>query len=80
MSDNDSQTISIENYKKMSVAFSRARIGLYIFGNFDCFEKELKTKNEGLIWLNILKLAKDKKIITNSIDLICETHKKITKI
>ncbi len=69
------------------MALSRARIGLYVFGNFECIEKSLteskkkkKNNTDGLIWLKILSLAREKNVLMKSIDLTCDIHKKVTQI
>jgi hypothetical protein len=45
------------------VAFSRARLGFYVFGDFQCIKNSVQQKKKGMLWVDILKLAEDKKAI-----------------
>lgn len=45
---------------RICVSLSRARLGLYIFGNFDCLRQGTKG---GDLWKKIIALAEEKKVI-----------------
>lgn len=60
--------VSIEN--RVCVAFSRARKGLYLFGNFDLISK----MKEFVLWQKILEKAKEKNVIGDSLNLACQNH------
>ena len=83
----------LNTFNRVCVAFSRAKIGMYIIGDIDCivegesklYEK-LKSKNIKLdekmrgVWAKIRKKAEEMKIIGEKLTLICQNHKKITVI
>ncbi len=79
------------NFNRVCVAFSRAKIGFYVIGNFDSIVKgEEKIKNKRKknkmdekmfeIWSKIKKKAEELKIIGNELVLYCQNHKKQTII
>ncbi|CAD8184636.1 unnamed protein product [Paramecium pentaurelia] len=80
--------VAIDN--RVCVAFSRARLGLFVFGDFgfikecikDYQKKDPQKRNPDVsdLWLKILDLAKQKGVIQNSIDLKCSSHNYVTKI
>ncbi|CAD8088773.1 unnamed protein product [Paramecium sonneborni] len=80
--------VAIDN--RICVAFSRARLGLYVFGNFDfiqdCIKDELmknpQKRNPDIsdLWLKIINLANQKGVIKDFIELECSSHKQVTKI
>lgn len=70
--------IGIDN--RICVALSRAKIGLYVFGNFDFIHKTIiqnlknpKSKYTDL-WLRIIDLANSKKALQNCIPTKCYNH------
>ena len=83
----------LSSFNRVCVAFSRAKIGMYIIGNIDCivesesklYEK-LKTKNINLdekmigVWAKIKQKAEEMKIIGEKITLKCQNHNKTTII
>ena len=59
---------------RICVALSRARKGLYVFGNFDCLCNSKKSSN---LWIKMVELAKSKtNCYVNSLNLSCQNHKK----
>lgn len=73
--------IGIDN--RICVALSRARIGLYVFGNFTFIESVIKAdlmhnKNRPRysdLWLKIISKAKEKKVLKDSIIVECASHR-----
>ena len=70
----------LKNFNRVCVAFSRAKIGLYIIGNIECIingEKENKSiidpKMED-VWQKIYAKAKSLNIIGDKLTLCCQTH------
>ena len=82
----------LKTFNRVCVAFSRAKIGLYIIGNMECIvtgEKIFRDKNKNKkyidikmldVWERIEKKAKELNIIGNKLTLICKNHKNITII
>ena len=84
----------LRNFNRVCVAFSRAKIGLYIIGNIDFIAKSeaiFKQKNQNNIskkidpkmmdvWEKIQKKAKEMTIIGDKLTLVCQNHKNITII
>ncbi|KAM3146819.1 hypothetical protein pb186bvf_000973 [Paramecium bursaria] len=71
--------IGIDN--RICVAFSRARLGFYIFGNFSFIQKSinrnlLNIKNDSYsdLWLRIIDLAKKKNLIQSHLLIVCSQH------
>lgn len=64
--------VSIEN--RICVAFSRAKKGLYVIGNFNMLERAKDKKSD--LWGKIVSLAKEKQIIGPSLLLKCQNHPK----
>ena len=58
---------------RICVSLSRAILGLYIFGNFDCFKKGQEEKN--VLWTDIFNLASEKKVISDTMIFKCQRHK-----
>ncbi|CAD8066847.1 unnamed protein product [Paramecium sonneborni] len=61
--------ISIEN--RINVALSRARIGLYVFGNFDFIQK---ASHLGSTWQKMILLAQTKNCLNDYINTKCIPH------
>ena len=82
----------LKTFNRVCVAFSRAKIGLYIIGNMDCIiqgEKMNQNKNKNKknidikmidVWQRIEEKAKELNIIGNKLTLICKNHKNKTII
>ena len=73
----------LNNFNRVCVSFSRAKIGFYIIGNMNCLtlgEKNAKNERMRNIWSKIRDLAIKKNIISNELKLICQKHKNITII
>ena len=76
----------LKSFNRVCVAFSRAILGFYVIGNFDCIIKgqdERKNKNTDdrkVLWKEIYELAIKKKVIADSLNLICQKHKKINVV
>ena len=82
----------LKTFNRVCVAFSRAKIGLYIIGNIDCIikgEKIRQNKNKNKkytdikmldVWQRIEAKAKELNIIGNKLTLICKNHKNKTII
>ena len=93
-SNKDYEIGFLRTFNRVCVAFSRAKIGFYIIGNFNCIlrgeekidEKLKKLKNIKIdekmsgIWAKIIKKAEELKIIGNKLVLDCQNHKKQTII
>ena len=82
----------LKTFNRVCVAFSRAKIGLYIIGNMNCIiqgEKINQNKNKNKknidikmldVWQRIEEKAKELNIIGNKLTLICKNHKNKTII
>ena len=82
-SNNENKIGFLNNFNRVCVSFSRAKIGFYIIGNINCLiegEKNAKNKRMRNIWSKIKKLAIKKNIISNELSLICQKHKNTTII
>ena len=70
----------LNNFNRVCVAFSRAKIGLYIIGNIECIingEKENKNTIDPKmndVWQKIYTKAKSLNIIGDKLPLCCQTH------
>ena len=70
----------LNNFNRVCVAFSRAKIGLYIIGNIECIingEKENKNIIDPKmkdVWQKIYAKAKSLNIIGDKLTLCCQTH------
>ena len=69
------------------MALSRARIGLFVFGNFKFIKDVILEKiTEGRdpnitdLWLRIINLAQVKGVLNDYIGLLCHSHKKKVQI
>ena len=71
---------------RVCVAFSRAKIGLFIIGNIDCIVKGEEKHNAKYphsnmsVWKQIKQKAEEKQLIGPSLTLICQEHKTQTLI
>ena len=70
----------LNNFNRVCVAFSRAKIGLYIIGNIECIIKGEK-ENKNIIdpkmkdvWQKIYAKATSLNIIGEKLTLCCQTH------
>lgn len=61
----------VKNENRICVALSRARKGMYVFGNFD-FIYQCKTSE---LWQKLILLAKEKKVFGDYLNLSCQNHK-----
>ena len=78
----------LKTFNRVCVAFSRAKLGLYIIGNINCIiegEKICQNKNQNKknvnikmldVWQRIEAKAKELNIIGDKLTLICQTHHK----
>jgi len=68
--------VKIEN--RICVAFSRAKMGMFVFGNFDFIykaERENANKeNASNLWQKIITLANKKNVIGDILNLCCQNH------
>lgn len=62
--------VKIEN--RICVALSRARKGMYVFGNFDFIYQSKQSE----LWQKLILLAKEKKVFGEYLNLSCQNHKK----
>lgn len=63
---------------RINVAFSRARDGLYVFGNAKCvrnYYQKNSTKEPDLLLYKIVNHCNEKDILKDHIKLICQNHK-----
>jgi helicase required for RNAi-mediated heterochromatin assembly 1 len=60
--DNIIGFLGVEN--RICVAFSRARLGFYIFGDFDCIYNAAIERKNLKFWADIINLAKEKNAIS----------------
>ncbi|CAK75643.1 unnamed protein product (macronuclear) [Paramecium tetraurelia] len=67
----------ILNNNRINVALSRARIGLYIFGNFDFIKKAAKSDS---LWQKIIDMAQAKNCLSKFITLKCLKHGTLRKV
>ena len=74
---------NIYSFENVYTAFSRAKIGFYIIGNFDKIKKidinNIDSRVIG-IWEKIIDKAKELNIIDDKLVLECQNHKKLTEI
>jgi superfamily I DNA and/or RNA helicase len=75
-SNNNGKIGFIENVNRLCVALSRARLGLFVFGNFQCIAKYCENKPDHL-WVKIIALARAREFLVDSIDLLCYSHQYI---
>jgi hypothetical protein len=72
----------LKTFNRVCVAFSRAILGFYVLGNFECLlagqSKISYTNNSQHLWSDIYKLACNKAIIKDQLEFICQKHKKHT--
>jgi superfamily I DNA and/or RNA helicase len=65
---------------RINVALSRARHGLYIFGDTTCI-RQYCLKNRSNIWSRILDAAEKNKNIVKAIEFYCYSHtEKVSKV
>ena len=92
-SNKNSEIGFLSSFNRICVAFSRAKIGMYIIGNIDCIvesesksiekykKNNIKSDEKMLgVWSKIKQKAEEMKIIGEKITLICQNHKKTTII
>lgn len=61
---------------RICVSLSRAKEGLYVIGNFDMIDNR-----KNLLWMKIIKTAKEIGVIGDSLSLVCQNHPEtITKV
>jgi len=65
---------AIEN--RICVALSRARKGMFVFGNFNCLS--INKKKQRTLWKKMTEVAQNKKCLVNSLILSCQNHRKET--
>ncbi|EGR30573.1 nfx1-type zinc finger protein, putative [Ichthyophthirius multifiliis] len=65
---------------RINVAFSRAKIGFYILGNFGMFNTNYENNNKETLWQKILTLAKKKEFIKDEINFVCKQHNQGTLV
>lgn len=62
--------------QRICVSLSRAKEGLYIFGNFEMIDNR-----KNMLWMEIINTAKEIGVIGENISLVCQNHPKtITKV
>jgi hypothetical protein len=85
-SNKNSEIGFLSSFNRVCVAFSRAKIGMYIIGNIDCIvESESKYKKNNIksdekmlgVWSKIKQKAEEMKIIGEKITLICQNHRRL---
>ena len=69
---------------RVCVALSRARQGLFIFGNASCLKNHglmiKKTDPKDSIWMKVLHVLKENNAISKFLPLKCETHGNVSKV
>ena len=77
----------LKTMNRVCVAFSRAKIGLFIIGNIDCIVKgeaqyNMKHPQNGniTVWKQIQQKAVEKGVIGPSLTLVCQEHKTRTTV
>eukprot|EP00347_Sterkiella_histriomuscorum_P002994 403366003 len=74
---------------RVCVALSRAKHGMYIFGNATCLYKHVdrqmnqqhaQVEEQQQLWLEVLNYLKEKQFIGETLNLCCEKHKNVTTI
>ena len=64
---------------RVNVALSRAKLGLFMFGNANCIrdftEKQFKIDKIETLWMKVLKHLSNKNLIVNTIEFNCKNHK-----
>ena len=70
----------LNNFNRVCVAFSRAKIGLYIIGNLECIIKGEKNNKNIIdpkmkdVWQKIYAKATSLNVIGDKLTLCCQTH------
>lgn len=85
-SNRDNNIGFLKEYNRVCVAFSRAKIGFYVFGNFVSYalyeqfqiKRNIIQSKDNSIWTDVLKMAQKKNIHNTDIKLICNQHKNVT--
>ena len=82
-SNNENRIGFLKFDNRINVAFSRARDGLYVFGNGQCIRNYYnKKKNEepDLLLYKILTHCNNKGILKDHFELVCLNHKNVLKL
>ena len=78
-SNKDNKLGFVKNENRMCVSLSRAKMGMYLFGNFDCLfkgnHKGNDTEKGYELWRKIILLAQEKNVIGKKLNLSCQNHK-----
>ncbi|CDW78789.1 nfx1-type zinc finger-containing protein 1-like [Stylonychia lemnae] len=65
---------------RVCVALSRAKHGMYIFGNSQCLIKQKGFDEQGNLWIEVLKYLSKNKYYGDTLNLCCRNHKTITPV
>lgn len=75
--DNNIGYLKVSN--RVNVALSRAKHGMYIFGNANCllgYKDGMEKQNE--LWKNVITYMQINEFIGQDLNLYCENHKQTT--
>jgi len=67
----------LKTSNRVCVALSRAKHGLYIFGNSTCL---VGGKNKLELWVNVINYLKEKDYLGDNLPLKCQNHDDLAKI
>ncbi|CDW86153.1 UNKNOWN [Stylonychia lemnae] len=65
---------------RVCVALSRAKHGMYIFGNSECLIKQKGFDEQGNLWIEVLKYLAKNNYYGDTLNLCCRNHKTITAV
>jgi superfamily I DNA and/or RNA helicase len=72
----------LKTFNRVCVAFSRAVLGFYVLGNFECLlagqSKNSDPENTQQLWTEIYKLATSKGVIKDHFEFKCQKHNRST--
>ncbi|KAF4338027.1 NAM7-nonsense-mediated mRNA decay [Fusarium beomiforme] len=69
----------ISNENRAVVALSRAKCGMYIFGNYECLVRDENTEAYST-WNKVLEVFESGKVVDNYLPVTCHNHGKRTNI
>ena len=74
-SNNENNIGFLKNSNRVCVALSRARQGLFIFGNAECL-----VNSGAKLWVDIIKHLKENEFLDTTLNLKCSNHDIIAKL
>jgi hypothetical protein len=76
-SNKDNQIGFLKSFNRVCVALSRAILGFYVIGNFDCIIKgqsAISSNKTKFLWTEIYNLARNKQLTDDHLVFSCQKH------